>query len=159
MRLICAVALVAVFIAACGGAARTTPVGRALPPAPPPVNPCSVLTRHQVSVAFRVAAPPTARRIGAACSYHQRHYTLTVTVGVATAANRDSLEHPIASATRLDGPGYAGTATDYIREAQTGVALVKGRILLMLVLTDTKGHRRSLHRAAIALGRDAARRL
>jgi hypothetical protein len=179
------VALLTVFVVGCGGTAPTSsrqtartaraPGGTASPPArapsrrspkaslpaaSAPVNACSLLTRHEVSVAFGRPAP-AGRHGNAGCTYHAGPVTLIVTATVASAVNRSAVDQalPTPHTKRLTGSGYAGKVTDYIAGSQTGVALIKGRIFLMLVLTDTRGKRRSLDDAVIALAREAARGL
>jgi hypothetical protein len=158
-RLLSAALLVAGFVAGCGAATKTTttsPKAAAVPA--PPVNPCSVLTRHEVSVGLGVAAH-AGRRQGADCTYDAGAHSLVVTAAVATTTVRQALKHSsLPHRTHLSGPGYFGEAID-LPGSQTEVSLVKGKTYLTLVLTNAKVGGKSVHGADIALGREAAQRL
>lgn len=156
-----AAALLAAGMTACGGGGTSTAKRRAT------LDPCAVVTQHDVAAAFGVPVaagrrlPAGAAHPGGKCVYGAGADTLAVTADPVTAAYRAGVT-PAGAPTPsrpASGPGYRGLVVVSVPAgrygAQAQLRLVLGATYVEMLLTETAKRTGSLVPATTGLARAA----
>jgi hypothetical protein len=162
-----AVGLTALALAGCGSSPSTsTTTATSAAPTVAAVNPCALVTGHDVATALGGAPPPVKTPVS--CTYATGNRGVLVRVVPETAANRQALDrliaHPVlpASVVRADVARLYVTPIASVGVKPTAQAQASGLrngTFVTVVLTDPGLSRRELVARTAALGRAAIGRL